>query len=141
MDLMKDIILAAASVLVFAIQIFTAILVVYAWRRGMPSINRELERQEDVRIREMAELPELPPHLQRSNNRFWMLAVASLGVWPFALIAWSLANLVGSAAVVILTVMLAVALNQEFARLRAKIEKVRSEVDGYDRDHKDISRH
>jgi hypothetical protein len=128
---MEDTIFAAALVLFFATQIFTVVLVIYAWRRGMPSINRELRRQEDARIREMAELPELPPHLQPSNNRFWMFAVASLGVWPFALIAWSLANWIGIAALVILTVLIAVALNHEPARLRAKIEKVRSELRGH----------
>jgi hypothetical protein len=134
---MEDTILAAALVLFFATQIFTVILVIYAWRRGMPSINRELKRQEDARIREMAKLPELPPHLQLSNHRFWMLAVASLGVWPFALIAWSLANLIGIAAVVILTVLVAIALNNESARLRAKIEKVHSELHDHNSELKD----
>ena len=89
---MENALTVAVVVLFLAAQIFTVGVVVYALYHGMPSVKRELQRQEDVRVREIAELPQLPPLLQSSPSRIGMLAIGSLGGWPFMLIAWSVAG-------------------------------------------------
>ena len=111
-----------------ASQVFTVGVVVYVLHRGTPSIKRELQRQEDFRVRQMAELSDLPPLLQPSSNRFWTFIIASIGTWPFALIAWSLGGLFGLALIAVLAVLLAMIINHELVTLRWKIEKMRAEI-------------
>ena len=123
---MEDALTVAVVVLFLAAQIFTVGVVVYALYQGMPSIRRELQRQEDVRVREIAELPQLPPLLQSSPSRIGMLAIGSLGGWPFMLIAWSVAGWFGLVVVAIVAVLIAIAMNHELVSLRQKVLRVRS---------------
>ena len=123
---MEDVLTVAVVVLFLAAQIFTVGVVVYALYQGMPSIRRELQRQEDVRVQEVAERPQLPPLLQSSPSRIGMLAIGSLGGWPFMLIAWSVAGWFGLVVVAIVAVLIAVAMNHELVSLRQKVLRVRS---------------
>lgn len=123
---MENALTVAVVVLFLAAQIFTVGVVVYALYHGMPSVKRELQRQEDVRVREIAELPQLPPLLQSSPSRIWMLAIASLGGWPFMLIAWSFAGWFGLVVVAIVAVLIAISMNHELLTLRQKVLRVRS---------------
>ena len=123
---MEDALTVAVVVLFLAAQIFTVGVVVYALYQGMPSIRRELQRQEDVRVQEVAERPQLPPLLQSSPSRIGMLAIGSLGGWPFMLIAWSVAGWFGLVVVAIVAVLIAVAMNHELVSLRQKVLRVRS---------------
>ena len=123
---MEDALTVAVVVLFLAAQIFTVGVVVYALYQGMPSIRRELQRQEDVRVQEVAERPQLPPLLQSSPSRIGMLAIGSLGGWPFMLIAWSVAGWFGLVGVAIVAVLIAIAMNHELVSLRQKVLRVRS---------------
>ena len=123
---MEDALTVAVVVLFLAAQIFTVGVVVYALYQGMPSIRRELQRQEDVRVQEVAERPQLPPLLQSSPSRIGMLAIGSLWGWPFMLIAWSVAGWFGLVGVAIVAVLIAIAMNHELVSLRQKVLRVRS---------------
>jgi hypothetical protein len=111
-----------------ASQVFTVGVVVHVLRRGTPSIKHELQRQEDFRVRQMAEPADLPPLLQPSSNRFWTFILVSIGIWPFALTAWLLAGLFGLVLVAVLAVLLAMTIHHELATFRWKVEKMRAEA-------------
>ena len=55
-----------------------------------------------------------------------MLAIGSLGGWPFMLIAWSVAGWFGLVVVAIVAVLIAIAMNHELVSLRQKVLRVRS---------------